>query len=364
MGAATGRRPGHLLVVGSRSEYPAGRGRCGLRRPGRAGLIQRSLRYARPGPPPGRSDPHYVSGRTYGPDDPLCRGRRGHEPNHAPAPAVPSARCSISSRPSMRFVTTRAAGIAACHELHVRRAQRDNDDRDRRSLSRCASCDALSGQSRRAAHGCHERHRFATRSLPGCTGTTQARASSRWRHGVPYGRRSQLIYSRGSPLDGYIAGPGGELDWSAPDEELHRFHNEQTLELGAHLCGRAALRGDGVLGDRARAAGGRSDRVEFARIWQALPKIASRDARARRRQRPAGSGQRGRGGRSAEGRAGQGPAVGGAGLAADSHRAGARRRVPAVRQPVVHGARHAVLPAARGPGGPGADRDDGRSARA
>ena len=28
------------------------------------------------------------------------------------------------------------------------------------------------------------------------------------------------------------------MDWSAPDEELHQFHNEQTRELGAHLCGR------------------------------------------------------------------------------------------------------------------------------
>ena len=34
-----------------------------------------------------------------------------------------------------------------------------------------------------------------------------------------------------------------------------------------------ALRADGFLGDRARAAGGRSTELEFARIWQALPKI-------------------------------------------------------------------------------------------
>ena len=48
----------------------------------------------------------------------------------------------------------------------------------------------------------------------------------------------KLIYSMGVSLDGFIAGPRGELDWSAPDEERHRFHNEQTLELGAQLCGR------------------------------------------------------------------------------------------------------------------------------
>lgn len=48
----------------------------------------------------------------------------------------------------------------------------------------------------------------------------------------------RVIYSMGVSLDGFIAGPGGEIDWSAPDEELHRFHNEQAREMGAHLCGR------------------------------------------------------------------------------------------------------------------------------
>jgi hypothetical protein len=37
---------------------------------------------------------------------------------------------------------------------------------------------------------------------------------------------------------GFIAGPDGAIDWAAPDEELMRFHNEQTRQLGARLCGR------------------------------------------------------------------------------------------------------------------------------
>jgi dihydrofolate reductase len=48
----------------------------------------------------------------------------------------------------------------------------------------------------------------------------------------------KVIYSMGVSLDGFIAGPSGEIDWSAPDEELHRVHNRQMRELGAHLCGR------------------------------------------------------------------------------------------------------------------------------
>jgi dihydrofolate reductase len=48
----------------------------------------------------------------------------------------------------------------------------------------------------------------------------------------------KLIYSMGVSLDGYIAGRDGGIDWAAPDEELHRFHNEQSRELGGHLYGR------------------------------------------------------------------------------------------------------------------------------
>jgi dihydrofolate reductase len=47
-----------------------------------------------------------------------------------------------------------------------------------------------------------------------------------------------VTYSMGVSLDGFIAGPNGEIDWSAPDEELHGFHNEQTRDLDAHFCGR------------------------------------------------------------------------------------------------------------------------------
>jgi dihydrofolate reductase len=82
-----------------------------------------------------------------------------------------------------------------------------------------------------------------------------------------------VIYSMGVSLDGFIAGPHGEIDWSAPDPELHRFHNDQTRELGGHLLGRALYH---VMlpweTDPALAATGDAER-EFAEIWKALPKI-------------------------------------------------------------------------------------------
>ena len=83
----------------------------------------------------------------------------------------------------------------------------------------------------------------------------------------------KLIYSMGVSFDGFIAGPGGEIDWSAPDEELHRFHNQQTLELGVHLCGRRLY--EEMLfwetADQNTSLG--EPELEFARIWQDLPKL-------------------------------------------------------------------------------------------
>jgi dihydrofolate reductase len=83
----------------------------------------------------------------------------------------------------------------------------------------------------------------------------------------------KLIFSMSVSLDGFVAGPGGEIDWSAPDDELHRFHNERVRQLGAHLLGRRLYETmlywetadrDPALGETER---------EFAGIWQALPRI-------------------------------------------------------------------------------------------
>jgi dihydrofolate reductase len=81
------------------------------------------------------------------------------------------------------------------------------------------------------------------------------------------------IYSMGVSLDGFIAGPHGEIGWSAPDEELHRFHNEQTRELGAHLCGRRLYEEMRHWETVEPGSGAGEPELEFARIWQRLPKI-------------------------------------------------------------------------------------------
>ena len=83
----------------------------------------------------------------------------------------------------------------------------------------------------------------------------------------------KLIYSMGVSLDGFIAGPAGEIDWSAPDEELHRFHNRQTREIGAHLCGRRLYEEMAYWETADEKPSAPEHELEFARIWKNLPKI-------------------------------------------------------------------------------------------
>ena len=83
----------------------------------------------------------------------------------------------------------------------------------------------------------------------------------------------KLVYSMGVSLDGFVAGPRGEIDWSAPDEELHRFHNEQARETGAHLCGRRLYEVMTYWETAHEDPSAAEHELEFARIWQALPKI-------------------------------------------------------------------------------------------
>ncbi|MDX6707094.1 MAG: hypothetical protein QOD83_1066 [Solirubrobacteraceae bacterium] len=83
----------------------------------------------------------------------------------------------------------------------------------------------------------------------------------------------KVIYSLGVSLDGFIAGPKGEIDWSPPDEERHRFHNQQTRELGAHLCGRRLYEAMVYWETADENPSAAEHELEFARIWKDLPKI-------------------------------------------------------------------------------------------
>jgi dihydrofolate reductase len=145
----------------------------------------------------------------------------------------------------------------------------------------------------------------------------------------------KLTYSMGVSLDGYIAGPGGDFDWAAPDDELHRFHNSQTLELDVHLLGRR-LYEEMVPWETAPeddSAGG-----EFARIWKRLPKIVFSSAL----ERVEGNATLASGGVAEEvarlkEQPGKDMAVGGAGLASTCARLGLIDEYRLFVNPVVVG---------------------------
>jgi dihydrofolate reductase len=48
----------------------------------------------------------------------------------------------------------------------------------------------------------------------------------------------KLVYSAIASLDGYIEDADGNFNWAKPDEELHRFVNDQERAIGTYLYGR------------------------------------------------------------------------------------------------------------------------------
>jgi len=83
----------------------------------------------------------------------------------------------------------------------------------------------------------------------------------------------RIIYGMFASLDGYIAGPNGELDWPVIDEELHRYVNEQERAIDTLLYGRRMYE---VMSYWSTADADPSlpeYELEFARIWQRADKI-------------------------------------------------------------------------------------------
>jgi dihydrofolate reductase len=84
----------------------------------------------------------------------------------------------------------------------------------------------------------------------------------------------KLIYSMGTSLDGYIETRDGEIAMPEPDEELHRFANEEAREMGAFLYGRRlyeVMAGYWPTADTNPSAP--DVEIEFARIWKRTPKV-------------------------------------------------------------------------------------------
>jgi dihydrofolate reductase len=84
----------------------------------------------------------------------------------------------------------------------------------------------------------------------------------------------KVVYCLNVSLDGFIEDANGSLDWSDPDEELHRFFNEQERGFGLQLYGRRIY--ETMAGHWTTAHTDPSApayEIEYARIWQSIPKI-------------------------------------------------------------------------------------------
>jgi dihydrofolate reductase len=81
-----------------------------------------------------------------------------------------------------------------------------------------------------------------------------------------------LIYSMSVSADGFITDRDGGFGWTAPSEELFRFHLAQVAELGGYLLGRKLYETmlvwetDPSLRDNEPGAA-------FADVWCAIPKV-------------------------------------------------------------------------------------------
>jgi dihydrofolate reductase len=84
---------------------------------------------------------------------------------------------------------------------------------------------------------------------------------------------AKLIYSAICSLDGYVADADGNFDWSAPDEEVHRFVNELERPIGTHLYGRRLYEVMRYWETAPTGNGNPSAEQEYAQIWQSTDKI-------------------------------------------------------------------------------------------
>lgn len=83
----------------------------------------------------------------------------------------------------------------------------------------------------------------------------------------------QITYSMSMSLDGYIVGPDGRFDWSEPDEELHRFWNDDIRGVGVHLLGRNLYETMLYWEEPEQDPDPNPVTQEFAELWNPLPKI-------------------------------------------------------------------------------------------
>ena len=85
-------------------------------------------------------------------------------------------------------------------------------------------------------------------------------------------------YAMSISLDGYIEDPTGGIAFSEPDEEVHRFANQQARETAAFLFGRGLYDVMEEYWTSPERADGHDVEAEFAREYVATPRIVFSDS--------------------------------------------------------------------------------------
>ncbi|WP_017473471.1 dihydrofolate reductase family protein [Amphibacillus jilinensis] len=84
----------------------------------------------------------------------------------------------------------------------------------------------------------------------------------------------QIIYAQMVSLDGFIEGPGGEIDWGVPDDQLFAFINEQEQSVDTHLYGRRTYQNMASYWPKQEHNPKASDFEQaFSRQWKQMKKL-------------------------------------------------------------------------------------------
>lgn len=82
-----------------------------------------------------------------------------------------------------------------------------------------------------------------------------------------------VTYSMSASLDGYIVGPDGTFDWSAPLKDVFRFWIDEIRDVGVHLMGRRLYETMLYWETAAQDPNLDDAELEWVALWNPLPKV-------------------------------------------------------------------------------------------
>ena len=82
-----------------------------------------------------------------------------------------------------------------------------------------------------------------------------------------------VTFSMSMSLDGYITDPNGEINWTAPSEEVFRLSLDEIRHVGVHLMGRRLYETMRYWEDPEQQPHFDALEQEWASLWNPLPKV-------------------------------------------------------------------------------------------